>query len=90
MEDAKEDHVVVNMTKAETVVVVLLTEEALVDHHSAEKDLVQMDQQVKVTLLVKNESQTGEAIQEESVDCLLTEQGHLILKTEEVKKHNMT
>lgn len=54
-------------TKAETVIVVLLTEEALVDHHSAEKDLLQMDQQVKVTLLVKNESQTREAIQEELV-----------------------
>jgi len=32
-----------NKTKAEDVVVVVLTEEELVDHHSTEKDSVQTD-----------------------------------------------
>jgi hypothetical protein len=56
MEDATEEHVVMNKTTAEDVVVVVLTEEEFVDHHSTEKDLVQMDPQVEVTRLVKKES----------------------------------
>jgi hypothetical protein len=56
MEDATEEHAVMNKTKAEDVVVVVLTEEELVDHHSTEKDSVQTDPQVDMTLLVEKES----------------------------------
>jgi len=56
MEDATEAHVVMNKTKAEDVVVVVLTEEELVDHHSTEKDSVQTDLHVEVTHLVEKES----------------------------------
>jgi hypothetical protein len=56
MEDATEEHVIMNKTTEEDVVVVVLTEEELVDHHSTIKDLVQMDPQVELTRLVKKES----------------------------------
>jgi hypothetical protein len=56
MEDATEEHAVMNKTKAEDVVVVVLTEEELVDHHSTEKDSVQTDPHVEVARLVEKES----------------------------------
>ena len=80
MEDATEEHAVRNKTKAEDVVVVVLTEEELVDHHSKEKDSVLTDPHVEVT----------RPVEKESVNCLPTECGHLIPETEEVKKQNMT
>lgn len=53
MEDATEEHAVMN---AEDVIVVVLTEEELVDHHSTEKDSVQLDPQVDMAHLVEKES----------------------------------
>jgi hypothetical protein len=59
MEVATEEHAVMN---AEDVVVVVLTEEELMDHHSTKKDLVQTDPEVDVTRLMEKESQTEDAI----------------------------